>query len=87
VPVLRGDRSAVTQLPSSTSTLILDCPSCADPSKAGEPWRQADGLREWVADFEPTASTNDAGWCWWPIEGEQALHCPDCGELGRIYAY
>lgn len=59
-----------------TSTLILDCPACRDPEGAGEPTRQADGLREWVADFDGDEIVN-------PDEA----HCPDCGARGRVYRY
>lgn len=69
------------------ATLIVDCPDCRDPSKADQDGRQADGLREWTAEFEATASTNAAGWCYWPLHGEEALRCPDCGAAGRVWSY
>jgi hypothetical protein len=71
----------------SHCVLIIDCPACVDPEKANAPERQADGIREWTAAFEATASTNAEGWCWWPVEGESALRCPDCGSPGRIWNY
>jgi hypothetical protein len=69
-----------------TSTLIVDCPSCRDPSLGGRFGRQDDGLREWVADFE-LVSTADGGTQWWPVRGLPALSCPDCGEPGRVWSY
>jgi hypothetical protein len=69
------------------SVLIFDCPMCVDPKKANVEGRQADGFREWTAECEPTASTSARGWCWWPVEGHEALFCPDCGASGRMYAY
>lgn len=72
---------------SMTSCLIVDCPNDVCKKDINEPTRNADGRREWTAEFEPTGSTNAEGWCWWPVKGYQALQCPDCGTTGRVWSY
>jgi hypothetical protein len=59
----------------------VDCPACADRSKANTGGRQVDGFREWTAEFRMTENG------WWPIESLPALRCPDCGERGRVWSY
>jgi hypothetical protein len=72
-PVAGGDAGAG----GVTSTLILDCTNCRDPERAGEPWRQADGLREWVADFDDDGQPFD----------KREMYCPECGAPGRVWRY
>lgn len=73
---------------SSQSTLILDCTACKDPGKAGEPWRQADGLREWTVEFRSVSDPDHPGFDMLEaVDGEDACRCPECGARGRVWRY
>jgi hypothetical protein len=59
------------------ATLILDCTECRNLGRADELWRQAEGLREWVADFDDDGKMIDPDlWL-----------CPECGAPGRLWSY
>lgn len=77
----------MTDAQSARSVLIVEC-SNDDCRQVGDidSLHNDSGRREWTTGFHVEGSDEGTNY-WAPDEGEQALRCPGCGEIGTVIAY